>query len=95
MTRPTLRRPADVGVVEAPGVVIVARLPQGPMQALTGASGIIWQEAVLGDREGVAARVAQRTDTSAAEIRPHVDAFVEDLIRRGVLEETSEGVSPE
>lgn len=87
MKRPRLRRPAHVAVVEAAGVVFVAPMPGGPMQALPGSAGVIWQEALTGDRDGLSGRVAARTATTADEIDAFVEAFVEDLIARGILEE--------
>ena len=86
MATADLRRPAVVAVVEAEGVVFVAPMPGGPMQALPGTAAVIWEEATQGGRDGLAQRVAGRTGAVADEIRQYVEDFVEDLITRGVLE---------
>ena len=79
-------RPADaVGVIEDDGVVYAATLPVGPIVVLEGVAALIWSEACTGDRESVAERVAAATDASADEIRGDVDAFVADLVARGLL----------
>lgn len=87
MKRPRLRRPAHLAFVESAGVVFVAPMPGGPMQALPGSAGVIWQEALTGDRDGLSGRVAARTAMPAADIDAFVEGFVADLIARGVLEE--------
>lgn len=82
-----LGRPADVAVVETEAVVFVSRLPSGPMHALSDSAAVIWREAVSGDHAGLAERVAARQGVSADDIRAHVEAFVDQLIADGFLEE--------
>lgn len=78
-------RPAgSVGVIEEDGVVYVARLPNGPIAVLDGIAALIWAEA-CSDRESIADRVAELTDAAPDAIRGDVDAFVADLVARGLL----------
>ncbi|GAA1762312.1 PqqD family protein [Agromyces humatus] len=84
MTR--LRPAAGVGTLESDGTVYVAPLPDGPIVVLEGIAVLIWGEACGGDRDTIADRVAEATDAPPDEIRAHVDAFVADLVARGLLE---------
>ncbi len=84
MTR--LRRPPGVGLVTDEAALYAARLPDGPIVVLTGVAALIWSEACAGDRETVAERVARATDAAPDAIRADVDAFVTDLVARGLLE---------
>lgn len=96
MTAATLRPAADVAVAVVGGVTFVARLPHGPMQALSGSGGVIWHEAVAGDRAQLVDRVAARTGESVGSVRPHVEAYVDDLLAHGLLVEAGSvsGESP-
>lgn len=80
-----LRRAPGVGVLEQDGAVYTAHLPDGPIVVLDGVAGVIWRAACAGDRAMIAVRVAEATDASAEEIRDEVDAFVADLVERGLL----------
>lgn len=84
MTR--LRQAGGVGVVEYNGIVYAAPLPDGPIMVLDGIAGLIWIEACGGDRESIADRVAEATDATPDAIRADVDAFVAELMARGLLE---------
>jgi Coenzyme PQQ synthesis protein D (PqqD) len=84
MTR--LRQAGGVGIVGDDGTVYAARLPDGPIVVLDGIAGLIWSEACAGDRESIADRVAEATDASPDTIRADVEAFVADLLARGLLE---------
>ena len=84
MTR--LRPASGVGIVEYDDTVYAARLPDGPIVVLDGIAGLIWCEACGGDRESIADRVAEATDAAPDAIRADVEAFVADLIARGLLE---------
>jgi hypothetical protein len=85
MTR--LRPAHGVGTVEDGDTVYAARLPDGPIVVLDGIATLIWGEACGGGRESIADRVAGRTDAAADAIRADVEAFVADLVSRGLLEE--------
>jgi len=79
-------RPGDaVGVVEDDGAIYVAKLPTGPIVVLDGIAALIWIEACEGDRETIADRVARATDAAPDAIRADVEAFVADLVARGLL----------
>jgi hypothetical protein len=84
MTR--LQKGSHVGTVEDGGIVYAARLPMGPIVVLEGIAALIWDEAFAGDRETISDRVAAATDAAPDAIRAHVDAFVADLVARGLLE---------
>jgi hypothetical protein len=84
MTR--LRQAGGVGIVTDGGTVYAARLPDGPIVVLDGIAGLIWNEACGGDCESIADRVAEATDAPTDAIRADVDAFVADLVARGLLE---------
>jgi hypothetical protein len=84
MTR--LRRPRDVAALEQDGIVYAARLPAGPIVVLDGIAGLIWDEACTGDQATITERVAEATDVAPDAIRADVEAFVADLMARGLLE---------
>ena len=84
--RTRIRAADPVGVVEEKGVVYVAPLPTGPIVVLTDAAAVIWAEALSGDSATFAERVAARTDRTVPEIAADVEAFVQSLIARGLLE---------
>jgi hypothetical protein len=87
----TVLRPAPrVGVIDDGDVVYAASLPDGPIVVLEGVAALIWTEACGGERATVADRVAAATDATAAEVRAHVDAFVDQLLARGLLEPGAE-----
>jgi len=52
---------------------------------LDGIAGLIWDEACAGDRETIVERVAAATDAAPEAIRADVEAFVADLVARGLL----------
>ncbi|MEV1128793.1 PqqD family protein [Agromyces sp. NPDC049794] len=79
------RRPADLAIIEDAATVYAARLPNGPIVVLDGVAGLIWAAACEGPAATIVDRVAAATDASADEIRADVDAFVADLVARGLL----------
>ena len=81
-----LRRPRDVGVLDPERIVHAARLPAGPIVVLAGIAALIWDEACTGERATIIERVADATDLAPDAIRADVEAFVADLIARGLLE---------
>lgn len=87
MSEATLRPAADVAFAVMEDVVFVARIPSGPMTALQGSGGVIWQEALCGERRGIAARVAARSGTRTGDIEDQVEAYLTDLVTRGFLVE--------
>jgi Coenzyme PQQ synthesis protein D (PqqD) len=84
MTR--LHPAPGVGTVDHGDTVYAARLPDGPIVVLDGVAALIWTEACAGDRESIAERVAEATDAAPDAIRTDVEAFVADLLTRGLLE---------
>lgn len=89
-----LRRAGGIAALTEDDVVYAAFLPAGPIVVLDGIAALIWTETTLGDREDVAEKVAAATGSTAEEIRPHVDAFVDELVARGLLEEHPRGDLP-
>lgn len=75
-----------VGLVEHGEVLYVATLPDGPIIVLEGISALIWDEACGGDRETIVDRVAAATNATPEAIRADVEAFVAELVARGLLE---------
>lgn len=80
------RRAPGVGTVDHGDIVYAAHLPDGPIVVLDGVAALIWTEACAGDRESIADRVADATDAAPDAIRADVEAFVADLLTRGLLE---------
>ena len=79
-------RPAPgVGFIEQGGMVYAAPLPDGPIVVLDGGAAAIWVAACDGPRRTIAERVAAATGAELAEVRPHVDAFLDELLERGLL----------
>ena len=66
--------------------VYAAYLPAGPIVVLDGIAALIWKTACDGPAATIVDRVAAATDASVDDIRTEVDAFVADLVRRGLLE---------
>ena len=60
--------------------------PGGPIVVLDGIAGLIWDEACSGERATITERVAGATDAAPDAIRADVEAFVADLVARGLLE---------
>lgn len=89
--RAALRLPERIGVIEASDeegeVVYAASLPDGPIVVLRDSALTIWQEAVMptGD-QGIVERVADLYGVPVVEVREAVEACVDDLVERGVLE---------
>lgn len=81
-----LRRAGGVAALMDGDTVYAAFLPAGPIVVLDGIAALIWTEANHGDREDVAEKVAAATGSTLEEVRPHVDAFVAELVARGLLE---------
>lgn len=82
-------RPAHgvgVVVVDEGEIVYAAALPDGPIVVLEEVAAFIWVEACDGDRESIADRVAEATGSHVHDVRADVDAFVDDLVGRGLLE---------
>ena len=79
-------RPAHgVAVVEDDLVVYAAPLPDGPILVLDGGAAAIWIEACAGERSSLAERVAAATGVPVDTVRPEVEAFVDELLARGLL----------
>jgi hypothetical protein len=77
-------------VIDTGDVVYAARLPGGPIIVLNGMAAFIWTLIGNGDGNGnvstLADRIAEATGVEASTVRIEVDAFVDDLLRRGLLE---------
>lgn len=80
-----LRPAGGVGVVDEGETVYAAALPDGPIVVLEEVAAFIWVEACNGERESIADRVAEVTGAGADEVRTDVEAFVDDLVARGLL----------
>ncbi|MGO4599364.1 PqqD family peptide modification chaperone [Terrabacter sp. 2RAF25] len=79
---------ADAGVTVADdgGTVYVASLPAGPIVVLEGAAALIWSEATGEPAAGWVARVAGAVGQVEADITADVEAFVDELCARGLLQ---------
>lgn len=78
--------PAEgIATVDDDGVVYAARLPDGPVFVLEGVAALIWREACTKSAASLVDRVAEATDAEAEQVGGHVDSFVLDLIRRGLI----------
>lgn len=86
-----LRVPDGVGFEVADGVVYVAPLPDGPIAVLEGAAALIWQTALDVDRDLVPQAIARTTSTPIADLEGSVVDFIDDLIQRGLLADSSGG----
>ena len=80
-----LRPGPGVAVIEEGGVVYAAPLPDGPIVVLDGGAAAIWIEACAGERSALAERVAAATEVAVDAVRPEVEAFVDELLARGLL----------
>ena len=78
---------ADVGLQASGEAIYLAPLPDGPILVLEGVAAMIFDEATNGDRENLVDRVLGRVDGPTDEIAFHVDAFLDDLVARGLLVE--------
>ncbi|WP_426323427.1 PqqD family protein [Microbacterium sp. E-13] len=67
--------------------VYVAHLPDGPIQILEGTAALIWSHALSVPRSRLAAAVADDVEGDPATVRAEVVAFVDALIRQGLLVE--------
>ena len=83
MTR--YRRAPGIGVIEDESVVYVAHLPDGPIMVLEEGSAAVWLAASSGTVESITDRVVALTGEGGDEIRPHVESFLNELLRRGLL----------
>lgn len=81
-----LRTRDGVAVIEDGETVYAAVLPDGPIAVLQEIAAVIWDAARRVDRSAIAEEVAMATGTETAAVRPEVDAFVAELIERGLLE---------
>ncbi len=96
----TYRRPRDVAMVPGSAgdpdggsdTLYLSHLPSGSLVVLRGTGALIYTEAV-NDRghepkDDVAARLADAVGMTAEAIRDDVEAFIVELVKRGLLEET-------
>ena len=73
-------------VVAADGLTVwVAGLPGGPIHVLEGVAASIWTAATSTPAEAWRTRVAAEWEQSADIVAEQVDAFVDDLVARGLL----------
>lgn len=73
------------GVFDDGTELYAARLPDGPILAFDELSALIWRSAADGSRADVVARVVEATGETPEAVRPHIDAFLDDLVSRGLL----------
>ncbi|REJ08018.1 hypothetical protein DY023_01780 [Microbacterium bovistercoris] len=83
MTR--LHLAPDTGAVEQDGIVYVAALPDGPILVLDEVPAAIWATAQEMPAEEVARHLADLTGEDLSAVQPGVTAFLDDLVRRGLL----------
>jgi hypothetical protein len=82
--------PAEgIAAIDDDGIVYAARLPDGPVFVLEGVAALIWREACTKSAEPLFHRVAEATDAEAEQVGGHVDAFIQDLIRRGLIQRSA------
>lgn len=86
MTR--VHRVESCGVVDEDGVVYAAPLPAGPITVLADASALIWR--TIPDRGAIVVadvvrQIASVTGEESTDIAGHVQAFLDDLVRLGLL----------
>ena len=88
--RPAYEPADDVGaVVAADGLTVwVAGLPGGPIHVLEGVAASIWTSATSTPAEGWRTRVATAWEQSSDAVAEQVEAFVDDLVARGLLRPT-------
>ncbi|MEJ1088256.1 PqqD family protein [Microbacterium sp. Mu-80] len=85
-------RPGDLcAVIDEDDVVYVAPLPDGPILVLDGVSALIWQAVRDPQIDDAVAHVAASTAQRSEDIAGHVEDFVDDLVRRGVLTYVDQG----
>lgn len=73
------------GVFDDGARLYAARLPDGPIVSLDEISTLIWRAAGAGPRAEVIATVAEATGQDPDAIAPHIHAFLDDLLDRGLL----------
>jgi hypothetical protein len=80
-------RPAPDSAVSAdgPGLVFLANLPDGPIVVLEGVAALIYRVLADGTSDDWVAAVADAVGESRDEVAPAVEAFVDDLLARGLL----------
>lgn len=80
-----MRAANHVGVVDNGDWIYVAALPDGPILVLDGPSALAWRTACALGRSAVIPTVAEATGEDVTTIAPHLDAFIDDLVHRGLL----------
>lgn len=80
-----LHQAEGIAVMDEEEAVYVASMPDGPALVLDGVAAITWRAAGELDVDAVASWVAERTEEDLAVVTPHVRAFLDDLLRRGIL----------
>ncbi|RZS63477.1 coenzyme PQQ synthesis protein D (PqqD) [Agromyces ramosus] len=81
-----LRPPPGVAVIEDGETVYAAALPRGPIVVLEGVAALIWTTARHADRADIANEIAEATGADIRSVGPEVDAFLDGLVERGLLE---------
>lgn len=72
-------------------VVYLAHLPDGPIVVVEGPGAITWIEAIADDPLALASRVGRHYDVDAGAVEADVDAFIADLVERGLLSDVTDG----
>jgi len=80
-----LRPHPHCGVFDDGARLYAARLPDGPIISLDEVSTLIWRSAGDMSRAEVIATVAEVTGENPDAIAPHIHAFLDDLVDRGLL----------
>lgn len=99
---PRYVKPAAVAVVadelandETGPTAYLALLPAGPIHAMDPIAYVIWSAAVdLGAQDAIVGDVAEITEEDPEAIRPHVIAFLDQLVSQGLLQLRPSGPTP-
>ena len=81
----TRRVPDGVAWVIEGDTAYVAVVPGGAIHVLQGTSGLIWDVATSGPRDTLVARVAECVGEPQDAVADIVDAFLVDLVERGLV----------
>jgi len=73
---------------DPPGTVFLMQVPDGTPRVLQNSAAWIWLVAVEGEPD-VAASVAHLAGRVKEEVAPDVEAFLEELVGMGLLEESA------
>lgn len=79
------QRPPDVASVTVEGVTYVANVFHGQILVLEGSAALIWEAALRGEISTLPTSVAEAGNADPRAVQHEVDAFLADMIERGML----------